>query len=186
MAEIRKLEVECKAKCSAEKFFSMMTRDALKLPKYAPQTIHNVQVLPGDGEVRAGSVYIWVYKLVNKPPAVTPKVKVTAVDHKNLSLTLTVIEGYLTDDYTSFSNTLTTTTQRDGNYNFLVKWSARYQKVNKEVPDPTFVMKMLEDLPRNWIPICSRNSRLRQDLIIYIDDCTKLQVCAGCLNILDI
>ncbi|RZC92816.1 hypothetical protein C5167_028076 [Papaver somniferum] len=148
MAEISKLEVECKAKCSAVKFFSMMTRDALKLPKYAPHTIHNVQVLPGDGEVRAGSVYIWVYKLDNKPSAVTTKVKVTALDHKNLSLTFTVTEGYLTDDYTSFSNTLTTTTQRDGNYNCLVKWSAQYQKANKDVPDPTYVMKMLEDFTK--------------------------------------
>ncbi|XP_026442910.1 uncharacterized protein LOC113342653 isoform X2 [Papaver somniferum] len=112
MAEISKLEVECKAKCSAVKFFSMMTRDALKLPKYAPHTIHNVQVLPGDGEVRAGSVYIWVYKLDNKPSAVTTKVK------------------------------------RDGNYNCLVKWSAQYQKANKDVPDPTYVMKMLEDFTK--------------------------------------
>ncbi|RZC86228.1 hypothetical protein C5167_007416 [Papaver somniferum] len=149
MAEIRKLEVECKAKCSAGKFYAMMTRDALKLPKYTPQTVHKVQVFPGDGEVRVGSVYVWDYLLDDKPSAVMTKVKVTAVDHKNMSITFTVTEGLLKDDYTSFANTLTTTpAHSDGNYNCLVKWSAQYQKANEDVPDPTYFMKMLEDFTK--------------------------------------
>ncbi|RZC92809.1 hypothetical protein C5167_028068 [Papaver somniferum] len=149
MAEIRKLEVECKAKCSAGKFYAMMTRDALKLPKYAPQTVHKVQVFPGDGEVRVGSVYVWEYLLDDKPSAVMTKVKVTAVDHKNMSITFTVTEGHLKDDYTSFANTLTITpAHSDGNYNCLGKWSAQYQKANEDVPDPTYFMKMLEDFTK--------------------------------------
>ncbi|KAI3900793.1 hypothetical protein MKW92_045877 [Papaver armeniacum] len=149
MAEIRKLEVECKAKCYAEKFYAMMTCDALQLPKYAPPTLQKVQVIPGDGEVRVGSVYVWDYLLDDKPSAVMTKVKVTAVDHRNMSITCTVTEGHLKDDYTSFANTLTTTpAHSDGNYNCLVKWSAQYQKANEDVPDPTYFMKMLEDFTK--------------------------------------
>ncbi|RZC86202.1 hypothetical protein C5167_007389 [Papaver somniferum] len=149
MAEIRKLEAECKAKCCAEKFYAMMTCDALKLQKYAPQTVHKVQVFPGNGEVRVGSVYVWDYVLDNKPSSVITKVRVTAVDHKNMSITFTVTEGHLKDDYTSFANTLTVTpAHSEGNYNCLVKWSARYEKTNEDVPDPTNFMKMLEDFTK--------------------------------------
>ncbi|KAI3870946.1 hypothetical protein MKX03_025134 [Papaver bracteatum] len=123
MAEIRKLEVECKAKCSGGKFYTTITRDALKLPKYAPQTVHKVQVISGDGEVRVGSVYVWDYLLDDKPSAIMTKVKVTAVDHKNMSLTFTVTEEHPKDDYTSFADTLTTTpAHSERNYNCLVKW----------------------------------------------------------------
>ncbi|KAI3901946.1 hypothetical protein MKW92_014689 [Papaver armeniacum] len=150
MAENRKFEVEFKVKCSAEKFYSMMTRDALKLPKYVPRIIHNVQVVSGEGELRLGSVSVWDYVLDNKPSGVRTRAKITAMDHQNLSFTSTIIDGYLSDDYASFSNTLTITTptQRDGNYNCLVKWSVQYQKANENVPDPTYYMKMLDDLTK--------------------------------------
>ncbi|KAI3926707.1 hypothetical protein MKX01_039837 [Papaver californicum] len=134
MAVIHKLEDEYKAEFSAEKFYAMMTRDAPKLPKYVPKMVHNVQVLPEDGEVRVGAVFVWDYVLGDKPGAVMTKVKVTAVDHINMSLNFTVIDGELTNGYTSFAITLTTTPQRDGNYNCLVKWSAQYQKANEDVP----------------------------------------------------
>ncbi|KAI3902721.1 hypothetical protein MKW92_010526 [Papaver armeniacum] len=150
MAANRKFEVEFKVKCSAEKFYSMMTRDALKLPKYAPRIIHNVQVVSGEGELRLGSVSVWDYVLDNKPSGVRTGAKITAMDHQNMSLTFTILDGYLTDDYTSFTSTLTTTTptQRDGNYNCLVKWSVQYQKANDNVADPTYFMKMLDDLTK--------------------------------------
>ncbi|KAI3897903.1 hypothetical protein MKX03_034274 [Papaver bracteatum] len=150
MAANRKIEVEVKVKCSAEKFYSMMTRDALKLPRYAPQNIHNVQILSGEGEIRLGSVSVWDYVLDDKPSGVRTKTKTTAMDHKNMSVTFTVLDGYLSDDYTSFSNTLTITTptQRDGNYNCLVKWSVQFQKANENVADPTYFMKMHEDFTK--------------------------------------
>ncbi|KAI3897904.1 hypothetical protein MKX03_034275 [Papaver bracteatum] len=150
MTANHKFEVEFKVKCSAEKFYSMMTRNVLKLPTYAPQKIHNVQVLSGEGELRLGSVSVWDYVLDNKPSGVRTQAKVTAMDHQNMSLTFTVVDGYLTDDYTSFANTLTATTptQRDGNYSCLVKWSVQYQKANDNVADPTYFMKMLEDFTK--------------------------------------
>ncbi|KAI3925235.1 hypothetical protein MKW92_015031 [Papaver armeniacum] len=146
----RKIEVEFKVKCSAEKFYSMMTRDVLKLPRYAPQNIHNVQVLSGEGELRLGSVSVWDYVLDNKPSGVRTRAKITAMDHQNMSLTFTILDGYLMDDYTSFVSTLTTTTptQRDGNYNCLVKWSVQYQKANDNVADSTYFMKMLDDFTK--------------------------------------
>ncbi|KAI3900301.1 hypothetical protein MKW92_010681 [Papaver armeniacum] len=135
MAQIHKLDVEYKAKCSAEKLYTMLTRDAPKLPNYAPQTINKCQVLPGDGEVRLGSIFVWDY--------------ITAVDHKNMSLTYTVFDGHLTDDYPSFANILVITpTQRNGNNNCLVKWSVEYEKANEDIPDPTYFMKMLEDFTK--------------------------------------
>ncbi|KAI3882770.1 hypothetical protein MKX03_015980 [Papaver bracteatum] len=150
MAANRKIEVEVKVKCFAENFYSMMTRDALKLPRYAPQNIHNVQILSGEGEIRLGSVSVWDYVLDNKPSGVRTKTKTTAMDHQNMSVTFTVLDGYLSDDYTSFSNTLTITTptQRDGNYNCLVKWSVQFQKANENVADPTYFMKMHEDFTK--------------------------------------
>ncbi|RZC72495.1 hypothetical protein C5167_047975 [Papaver somniferum] len=148
MAEIHKLEVEYKVKCSADKFYALMTRDIHKLPKYAPKTIHNIQVLPGHCEVGVGSIVVWDYVQRvqgDKPTAVMAKVKITAMDHTNLSLTNTVLEGDLRNCYTSFAiNLAITPIQRDGNYKSLVKWSVQYQKANKDVPDPTYFMKVLE------------------------------------------
>ncbi|RZC86230.1 hypothetical protein C5167_007415 [Papaver somniferum] len=149
MAQIHKLEVEIKAKCSAQKFYTMMTRDAPKLQKYVPQIVHNCQVLPGDGQVRLGSVFVWDYVQGDKPSGVQTKVKITAVDHANMSLTSTVFEGDLTKGYSSFANTLTISpTKRNGNNNCLVKWSVQYEKENEDVPDPTYFVKMLEDFTK--------------------------------------
>ncbi|KAI3900297.1 hypothetical protein MKW92_010677 [Papaver armeniacum] len=150
MAEIRKLEVEYKAKCSAERLHSLMTRDALNLPKYAPQTVLNVQIIPGDGEVRVGSVYVSDYVVMgDKPRAIMTKVEVTALDRKNMSVTFTAIEGDLKNGFTSFVSTHTVTPiQSDGNYKCLVKWSARYQKANEDVPDPTYIKKWVEDFTK--------------------------------------
>ncbi|KAI3932958.1 hypothetical protein MKW98_029191 [Papaver atlanticum] len=159
MAEIRKVEVECIAKFSAEKFYAMATRDAPKLPKYAPQTVRDVQVLPGDGEVRVGSVYAWDYLLDGKPSVVGTKTKITAMDNKNMSLTFTVIDGYLTDDYKSYATVLITTPiHRNENHNccsckksynhtllIIYEWSAQYQKANEDVRDPIYMKKLVED-----------------------------------------
>ncbi|RZC92815.1 hypothetical protein C5167_028075 [Papaver somniferum] len=149
MAQIHKLEVEVKAKCCAEKLYAVMTRDAPKLPKYAPQIVHDCQVVPGDCEVRVGSLFVWHYVQDDKPSGVKAKEKITAVDHKNMSLTYTVFEGDLKNDYASFATTLTTTpTQKDGSYNCLVNWSVQYEKANADVPDPTYFMKLLEDFTK--------------------------------------
>ncbi|KAI3954411.1 hypothetical protein MKX01_017625 [Papaver californicum] len=149
MAQIHNLEVEFKAKCCAEKLYSVMTRDASKIPKYAPAMILNVQVLPGDGEVRVGSIFVWDYVQGDKPSAVMTKEKITAVDHKNMSLTYTAFEGDLKNGYASFASTLTITPiQRNGNYNCLVKWSVQYEKANEDVSDPTYFMKLLEDFTK--------------------------------------
>ncbi|KAI3854956.1 hypothetical protein MKX03_009114 [Papaver bracteatum] len=123
-----------------------MTREINKLPKYAPKTMHNIQILPGNSEVGAGSIVVWDYVQGDKPSAVMEKVKITAMDHKNMSLTNKVLED-LRNCCTSFAITLAVTpTHGDGNYKCLVKWSVQYQKANKDVPDPTYFMKVLEDL----------------------------------------
>ncbi|RZC92812.1 hypothetical protein C5167_028070 [Papaver somniferum] len=148
MAQIRNIEVELKAKCSAEKFYANLTRDAPKLPKYVPQIIHNVQVFPVDGEVRVGSVFVWDY-VQDKPSAVMTKEKITAVDHKKMSVTCTVFEGELTKGFTSFATTLSITpTKKDGSYNCLVKWSVQYEKANEDVTDPTYLKKWLENFTK--------------------------------------
>ncbi|RZC44480.1 hypothetical protein C5167_037427 [Papaver somniferum] len=149
MAEIHQLEVEIKCKSSAERFYTLLTRDAPKLPKYAPQSILRVQVLPRDGEVRVGSIFVWEYVPRDKPSAALSIEKVTAIDPKNLSITTTVLEGDLRNDYTSFVITLAITpTKRDGNYNFIVKWVVQYEKANEDVPDPTYFMIFLEEFTK--------------------------------------
>ncbi|RZC86227.1 hypothetical protein C5167_007417 [Papaver somniferum] len=107
----------------------------------------NIQIIPGYGEVRVGSVYVSDYVVMgDKPRAVMTKVDVTALDHKNMSVTFTVIKGELKNGFTSFASTHTSTpTQIDGNYKCLVKWSARFQKANEDVPDPTYIKKWVED-----------------------------------------
>ncbi|KAI3973371.1 hypothetical protein MKW92_022439 [Papaver armeniacum] len=147
MAHIHNLEVECKARSCAEKFYVILIRDVHTLPKYVPQLIHSCQVFPGDSEVRVGTVLVSEYVQGDKPSTLMAKEKITAVDHKNMSVTSTILEGDLKNDYTSIGYTLTITpTQRDGNYNCLVKWSVCYEKANEDVPDPTYFMKFLEDL----------------------------------------
>ncbi|KAI3853822.1 hypothetical protein MKX03_022497 [Papaver bracteatum] len=138
------VQVEVKAKCSAKKLFSVMTGGASKLSKYAPRTVQNVQVLPGDSEIRVGSVFVWDYILDGS--AVMAKEELTAVDHKNMSLTSTIFDGELTNHFKIFTRRFTATpTQRDGNYNCLVKWCVYYEKANEDVPDPTYINKWVED-----------------------------------------
>ncbi|KAI3870948.1 hypothetical protein MKX03_025136 [Papaver bracteatum] len=137
MAHIHNLEVECKAKCSAEKFYVILIRDL----------IHSVQVFPGDREVHVGTVLVSEYVQGDKPSTLMAKEKITAVDHKNMSVISTILEGHLKNEYTSIGYTLTITpTPRDGNYNSLVKWSVYYEKADEDVHDPTYFMKLLEDL----------------------------------------
>ncbi|MCL7043159.1 hypothetical protein MKW94_028011, partial [Papaver nudicaule] len=61
MAQIHKLEGELVAKSHADKLYTMFTRGAPSLPKYIPQIIHSCQVLPDDGEIRLGSIFVWTY-----------------------------------------------------------------------------------------------------------------------------
>ncbi|XP_026442927.1 MLP-like protein 43 [Papaver somniferum] len=139
MAQIHNLEIECKARSCEEKLYVVLIRDVHMLPKYVPQLIHSIQVLPGDREVHVGTVLVSEYV----------QEKITAVDHKNMSVTSSILEGDLKNDYTSIGYTLTITPlQRDGNYNFLVRWSVYYEKANEDVPDPTYFMKLLEDLTK--------------------------------------
>ncbi|RZC86233.1 hypothetical protein C5167_007419 [Papaver somniferum] len=138
------VQVEVKAKCSAKKLFSVMTRGASKLSKYAPKTVQNVQVLPGDGEIGVGSVFVWNYILEGS--VVMAKEELTSVDHKNMSLTCTIFDGELTNHFKIFTRRFSVTpTQRDANYNCLVKWSVHYEKLHEHVPDPTYVNKWVED-----------------------------------------
>ncbi|MCL7023730.1 hypothetical protein MKW94_021544 [Papaver nudicaule] len=139
MALIHNLEVVYKAKCSVEKLYIILIRDVHTLLQYVPELIHSVQVFPGDGEVCVGTVLVSEYV----------QEKVTAVDHKNMSITTKIFEGDLTNDYTSIGYTLTITpVQGDGNYNCSVKWSIYYEKAGEGVPDPTSFTKFLEDLTK--------------------------------------
>ncbi|KAI3915134.1 hypothetical protein MKW92_029152 [Papaver armeniacum] len=139
--------VEVKAKCSAKKLFAMMTRGASKFSKYAPKTVQNAQVGPGDGEIRVGSVLVWDYIIEGSSgSAIMAKEELTLVDHENMLLTSTVFDGELTNDFKKFTKRITMIpTQGDGNYNCLVKWSVYYEKANEDVPDPTYIKKWVED-----------------------------------------
>ncbi|KAI3952200.1 hypothetical protein MKW98_005895 [Papaver atlanticum] len=61
------------AKCSVEKLYTMITRDAPEISKYVPKMVHNVEVLPGNGEVRVGSIFVWDYIHGDKASTVTFK-----------------------------------------------------------------------------------------------------------------
>ncbi|XP_026441894.1 MLP-like protein 43 isoform X2 [Papaver somniferum] len=145
MAQIHKLEGEFVAKYHAAKLYNMMTSGAPSLPKYLPHIIHKCQVLPEYGEIRLGSVFVWDYIIEGNSSTVTTKEKVTAVDHKNMSITCTVFEGDLTIGYPSFALTLHVTPILGGGSNkSTVKWSMEYEKENEHVPTPTPFLEFLE------------------------------------------
>ncbi|KAI3982020.1 hypothetical protein MKX01_018926 [Papaver californicum] len=145
MAQIHKLEGELVAKSHADKLYTMMTRGAPTLPKYLPHMIHKCQVLPEYGEIRVGSIFVWDYIIEGKASTVTTKEKITAVDHKNMSITYTVFEGDLTIGYPSFAITLhITPILGDGSNQSTVKWTIKYEKENEHVPTPTSFMEFLE------------------------------------------
>ncbi|KAI3925849.1 hypothetical protein MKW92_019330 [Papaver armeniacum] len=148
MAQIHKLQGEVVAKCHADKLYNMLTRGAPTLPKYVPQLIHKCQVLPEEGEIRLGSIFVWDYAVGATEgilSTVRTKNKIIAVDHKNMSITHTVFEGYLTADYPSFDITIDVTPIHGGGSNkSMVKWSFKYEKENEHVPAPTSFMKFFE------------------------------------------
>ncbi|XP_026460244.1 major latex protein 146-like [Papaver somniferum] len=145
MAQIHKLEGELVAKCHVAKLYNMMTRGAPSLPQYLPHIIHKYQVLPEYGEIRLGSIFVWDYIIEGNSSTVTTKEKVTAVDHKNMSITYTVFEGDLTIGYPSFAITFHITPNLEGGSNKgTVKWSIEYEKENEHVPTPTPFMEFLE------------------------------------------
>ncbi|RZC91683.1 hypothetical protein C5167_027745 [Papaver somniferum] len=143
MAQIHKLQGELILESHADKLYTMMTRDAPSLPKYVPQLVHKCQVLPEDGEIRLGSIFVWDY--VIDTSTVRTKDRITAVDHKNMSITYTVFEGHLSVDYPSFDITLDVTPiQRGGGSKSKVNWSIKYEKENEQVPPPTSFAKFFE------------------------------------------
>ncbi|KAI3888251.1 hypothetical protein MKW92_010119 [Papaver armeniacum] len=146
MAQIHKLEGELVAKCHAAKLYNMVTSGAPSLHKYLPHMIHKCQVLPEYGEIRLGSIFVWDYIIEGKASTVRTKEKITAVDHKNMSITYTVFEGDLTIGYPSFGITFHITPILEGGSNkSTVKWAIEYEKENEHVRAPTPFMECLED-----------------------------------------
>ncbi|RZC94194.1 hypothetical protein C5167_021440 [Papaver somniferum] len=148
MAQIHKVEGQFVAKTHADKLYNMITRGAPTLPKYVPQLVHKCQVLPEEGEIRPGSIYVWDYAVGATEGILSPvrtKNKVIAVDHKNMSITQTMFEGHFTSDYPSFDVTIDVTPiHGGGNNKTMVKWSFKYEKENEHVPAPTSFIKFFE------------------------------------------
>ncbi|KAI3864272.1 hypothetical protein MKX03_006105 [Papaver bracteatum] len=103
---------------------------------------------------------------------VRKKNQITAVDHKEMSITHTVFEGYLTVDYPSFDITIDVTPIHEGWSNkSMVKWSFKFEKENEHVPAPTSFLKFFEAFLKNWMLSCWRN--LRKKLIKIMTSFTK-------------
>ncbi|RZC85964.1 hypothetical protein C5167_026630 [Papaver somniferum] len=144
MAQIHKLQGELEVKCHADKLYTTITRGASNLPKYLPQIIHKCQVLSEDGEIRVGSIFIWDY-VIGESSTVTTKEKITAVDHKNRSVTYTALEGDLTIGYPSFATTVQITpVLGEVSNESTVKWCFEYEKQSEHVPTPTYAVEFLE------------------------------------------
>ncbi|KAI3963018.1 hypothetical protein MKW98_028958 [Papaver atlanticum] len=122
----------------------MFTRDAPQLSKYLPEVIQSVEVI-GEGEIRLGTGFVWKCIIPECGSAIVTKHKITAVDNKNRSITYTVFEGDVMNDFTSFNVNLDITPKFGANDGTsLVKWSIEYEKANEDVADPVGILKGCE------------------------------------------
>ncbi|XP_026383156.1 MLP-like protein 43 [Papaver somniferum] len=109
MAQLQKLELVHEVKCCPDKLYRMFTRDAPQLSKYLPKVVQSVQVI-GVGEIRLCTGFVWKF-VAGGGSTISTKEKITAVDNKNRSITFTVLEGDVMEDFKNFSFKLDITSQ---------------------------------------------------------------------------
>ncbi|KAI3989239.1 hypothetical protein MKX01_031525 [Papaver californicum] len=136
----QKLEVVNEVKCCADKFYGMFCHDAPQLPNHLPKLYQSLQII-GGGEFGFGTCVVWKF-IQDGGSVIVNKGKITAINKNNRSLTCSVVEGDLLEDFKSFDFELDITPKTDGAS--LVKWCIVYVKANEKVPNPTGILKTLE------------------------------------------
>ncbi|KAH8500620.1 hypothetical protein Peur_042456 [Populus x canadensis] len=148
MALAGKLEINFELKCSADKFFEVLSRQAHQIPNASSGEIHAIEVHEGDW-VATGSVKLWTYTIDGKPEVFKEKVE---VDEVNKSVSLIAVGGHVLEQYKSYKITLKTVSMAEGG---VVKILLDYEKLKPDDPPPNkyldFVIKVVKDIDEHLV-----------------------------------
>lgn len=70
------------------------------------------------------------------------------IDNEKYITNFKVIEGSLLETYKSFCSTVKVTPKEDGSCS-LVHWTFEYEKLNKDVPDPSGKLQVVVDVAKD-------------------------------------
>ncbi|GAV84996.1 Bet_v_1 domain-containing protein [Cephalotus follicularis] len=129
------VQAEVEIKAPADKVLEFYSNPK-HFPKCSPATITSVD-LHGGRWGTVGSITTWNYVLEGK--TATGKGITEAIDYKNKTLTMNVIEGDIMKDYKSFKFHMQAIPKGD---NSLVRFTYEYEKLNDDVPDPKSLMEI--------------------------------------------
>ncbi|CAI8605509.1 unnamed protein product [Vicia faba] len=127
MALSGKVESETDIEASATKFFHVLRKQLEHVPNISPE-IHGNRVHEGDWE-SVGSVKHWEYTIEGKK--VSAKEKIEAIDDDNKTLTYSLFDGEVSENYKSFKSTIQVIDKEHGGG--IVKWTFEYEKLNEDI-----------------------------------------------------
>ncbi|KAI5394443.1 hypothetical protein KIW84_061208, partial [Lathyrus oleraceus] len=122
-----KVESETDIEATAAKFYNVFRKQLEHLPNISPD-IHGNSVHEGDWE-NIGSVKHWEFTIEGKK--VSAKEKIEAVDDENKTLTYSIFDGEVGEDYKSFKGTIQVIDKEHGGG--IVKWTFEYEKIKEDI-----------------------------------------------------
>ncbi|PON39544.1 Bet v I type allergen [Parasponia andersonii] len=152
MAQIAKVEVQVEVKSSAETFYEVYRGKQYLWPKICPDIVKSVKLIKGDWD-SIGSVKEWTFVAGNSE---TAKEMVEAIDEKNKTITLKILDGEAKKHYKNIKTTLQVTgmDQRGS----LVKLSMEYEKQNDDTPVPTKYLEAFKFLAKSIDAYLTKNA----------------------------
>ncbi|RYR65049.1 hypothetical protein Ahy_A03g011045 [Arachis hypogaea] len=133
---VGKLEAEIEVKSNADKFWNAIRDFATILPKVSPSVYKSIHIIQGDAKV-PGSIIKYTLDMGNEVVTVTERIE--DVDDAKRTLIYSVIDGDLLKYFKSNYKGYISVTPKGDDNGSIVKWSAEFEKVSQEVPEPIFI-----------------------------------------------
>ncbi|KAL6186941.1 hypothetical protein ACLB2K_043059 [Fragaria x ananassa] len=144
------LEAVVEIKSSADKMYSLISREHHKVPTASSDNVHDVAVHEGDWET-SGSIKLWKYTIDGTVETIKEKVE---IDEANKRVSLTALEGHVLDKYRSFKIIYHVIPKSNEGAD-LVKVTLEYEKHNESDQPPnnylSFVVNIIKDIDAHLI-----------------------------------
>ncbi|XP_004298474.1 PREDICTED: MLP-like protein 328 [Fragaria vesca subsp. vesca] len=146
----KRLEAVVEIKSSADKVYSLISREHHNVPKASSDNIHDVAVHEGDWET-SGSIKLWKYTIDGTVESFKEKVE---IDDANKKVSLTALDGHVLEKYKSYKIIFQVIPKSNQGAN-VAKITLEYEKHNEsdQLPNNYFnvVVNIIKDIDAHLI-----------------------------------
>ncbi|KAL6192666.1 hypothetical protein ACLB2K_033752 [Fragaria x ananassa] len=147
---VNRLEAVVEIKSSADKVYSLISREHHNVPKASSDNIHDVAVHEGDWET-SGSIKLWKYTIDGTVESFKEKVE---IDDANKKVSLTALDGHVLEKYKSYKIIFQVIPKSNQGAN-VAKITLEYEKHNEsdQLPNNYFnvVVNIIKDIDAHLI-----------------------------------